>query len=219
MDDDRLNFSFRAFALDSDVYINMLPQISKDIHGNFNLKYKLRPTHNRRSSRNSPARPPFNNGTISTTVTACPPYQLENQMVATTVVSIFHPLGNLKLSNHLQYYVKDCMTRSVGESLIVLVPVHYSGDRSSPQSQLLLSDIKSADVEFTKQCYNGCISKVATNSIMEKVTSGMHLSDYVSEFGNHNYGFHITFSAETTSFKLLLTWKNVLDGKMGRIQI
>ena len=49
-----LNLSFKPFSSNGDIYKNMLPQISKEIHGNFNLKYKRRTTPNQQSTRNTP---------------------------------------------------------------------------------------------------------------------------------------------------------------------
>ena len=37
----KLKLSFRLFAPDDDIHANMLPHISKEINGNFNIKYKL----------------------------------------------------------------------------------------------------------------------------------------------------------------------------------
>ena len=45
----------------------------------------------------------------------------------------------------------------------------------------------------------------------------MHLSDYQSGFGSHNYGCDITFSEDTES--ILITWQEVLDGKNDGLQV
>lgn len=54
------------------------------------------------------------------------------------------------------------------------------------------------------------------NPSIVKVTSGMHISDYMSGFGNHNYGCNLSFDSETY---FLLPWRMVLDGTIGGIQV
>ena len=44
--------SFRPTSQTDDDYTNMLPQISKEINGNFNLLYERQSTSQRRSNRN-----------------------------------------------------------------------------------------------------------------------------------------------------------------------
>ena len=56
---------------------------------------------------------------------------------------------------------------------------------------------------------------VSTNPFIDNVLNGMHLSDYESGFGTHNYGCSITFNSATSSDteSILIAWQEVLDGK------
>ena len=54
------------------------------------------------------------------------------------------------------------------------------------------------------------------NPSLTKVTSGMHISDYMLGFGNHNYECQLSFYSQTS---FLLPWKIVLEGMVGGIQV
>lgn len=56
---------------------------------------------------------------------------------------------------------------------------------------------------------------VSTNTLIDNVSNGMHLSDNELGFGTHNYGCCITFCSSTSSDteSILITWQEVLDGK------
>ena len=105
---DRLNLSFRSHTCSTDTYTNMMAQMSKEINGNFNLKYKRRSTSSRRSSRNtSPIQIHDNQESIS--------LSSDSDLVSSE---------EFTLSNHLRCYVEDYMTLGVGSSIIVLVPTN-----------------------------------------------------------------------------------------------
>ena len=44
----------------------------------------------------------------------------------------------------------------------------------------------------------------------------MHVSDYLADFGNHNYGCTLQFSLQHST---LLTWTSVLEGRKDGIQV
>ena len=64
-----------------------------------------------------------------------------------------------------------------------------------------------------KEDYLGYMGDVATNPICNNVISSMYVSDYELGFGTHNYGCSIMFSSATFSTSILLTWKEVLEGR------
>ena len=60
---------------------------------------------------------------------------------------------------------------------------------------------------------------VFTNPFINNISSGMHLSEYASEFGTHNYDCFIMFSSSNSSESILIAWQEVLDGKKNGIQV
>ena len=90
---DKVNLSFRIGV---DNYTNMVPQLSKEIHSNFNYQY-------RRRSVSSPRRKS----------------RVDSSGNASSVPEVFVE-DNITLSNYNRCYIEDFMTRTVGKSLIVL---------------------------------------------------------------------------------------------------
>ena len=79
---------------------------------------------------------------------------------------------------------------------------------------MLQRDLKYTEVIYNKVEYGCYHSIVATNPMYSEVIDGMHLSDFESGFGNDNYGCHLEFSTESSSsLGVLVTWKEVIDGK------
>ena len=113
------------------------------------------------------------------------------------------------------------MTRIVGESLIVLLPHRYQSDHFSPWYEMMASNTKSMEVTFSKKRYIVYVAVVTTNPILSQVQNGMHYSDYVAGFGNHNYGCNLIFHNDEgeINYSSLITWKEVLDGRQDVIQI
>ena len=209
----RLNLAFRTSSKVDVDYTNMLPQISKEINGNFNLVYKRRITTHRRSNRNrislnvdsnsNAYSNPFDNQSLTS----------DNEIE----IAPNSPDPELILCKYLRCYVEDFMLRSVGERLLVLIPSHYSTMSTTKWLGLFESDISSSPVEFTNHQFVGYTGVVSTNPFFDNVSNGMHLSDYQSGFGTHNYGCHITFSEDTES--ILITWQEVLDGGKNGLQV
>ena len=75
-------------------------------------------------------------------------------------------MDEFNLSNYFCYYIEDDTTRDIGESLLILVPLHSHTYNFSIWHKLLLSDITSAYVNFTKEEYKGYIGVVTTNPII-----------------------------------------------------
>ena len=271
--------SFRPTSQTDDDYTNMMPQISKEINGNFNLLYKRRSTSQRRSNRNhnsidvesnrstSLRRSNRNHNIIDVESNSNPTsVSLDNlpipsandveaslshdtrpiasaddvEALSTDTEPIFESNSNPTsisldnrpvasandvealssdsepmLCNYLRCYVEDFMLCSVGEQLLVLVPSHFYTTTTTKWTGPFDSDISSAPFEFTKDHFLGYTGVVSTNPYFDNVSNGMHLSDYASGFGTHNYGSSITFSSSTSSDteSILITWQEVLDGK------
>ena len=184
----KVNLSLRP---DLDNYTMMIPQISKEINSNFNCKYRRRATVDRRSSRN---------------------------LIDTTIhnTSDISQDRDIMLVDYTRCYVEDYMQCHIGEMILVLVPLYFEDKNITPWSELFGGTAKRCDITFTKQGYAGYIATVVTNPSLMKVNSGMHISDYIAGFGNHNYGCHLSFCPEMT---LLLSWKSVIDGMIGGIQV
>jgi len=190
----RLNLSFQSTE---EVYTNMIPYISKEIFGNFNLKYKRRTSSNHQSHRKTNTKKAFLPKTVP-----------------------LHNLGDyIVLSNYRRAYVEDYMTRSVSEQLLVMFPIGYRLDESSKWSELLNSDVTSTVLEFTKAKYIGLIGTVVINPMRDQVINGMHAKDYESCFGHHTYGYTIDFVSEKETYSLLLTWSEILEGRRQGIQV
>ena len=107
--------------------------------------------------------------------------------------------NDLILSNYIRCYVEDFMILTVGEQILVLLPSYYNTMAATKWSPLFDSDIHSTEVLFTQGKYSGYLGVVYTNPLIDKVSSGMHLSDYDSGFGTHNYGCSIVFKLDTHS--------------------
>ena len=82
--------------------------------------------------------------------------------------------------------------------ILVLVPLFFEVENITPWSELFGGTAKRVDITFTKQGYAGFIGTVLTNPSLSKVNSGMHISDYIAGFGNHNYGCNLSFCPEMT---------------------
>ena len=133
-------------------------------------------------------------------------------------------IEDISIANYTRCYVEDYMTRDIGESLLVLIPTRYADDAFSSWFSLMSSDIRYIDICFTKHNYRGYIGIVKTNPILARVQNGMHRSDYSAGFGNHNYGCNISFedsdtTTNDTSHTCLITWKHVLEGKIGGVMV
>ena len=166
----KVNLSFRP---NLDNYTMMIPQISKEINSNFNCKYRRRATVDRRSSRNL----------IDTTINNTSDISQDRDIM---------------LVDYTRCYVEDYMQCHIGEMILVLVPLFFEDENITPWSELFGGTAKRCDITFTKQGYAGFIATVVTNPSLMKVNSGMHISDYIAGFGNHNYGCHLSFCPEMT---------------------
>ena len=193
----RLNLSFRSYNPINEIHTNMIPYISKEINGNFNLKYKRRSSTNRRSLRTQ---------TLD-----------NNKLVVLNNESPFS--NNIVLDNFRRCYVEDYMTTTITEQLLVMVPTHHHLDESSKWYDLTNSDINNTTLEYTHEKFIGYIGVVVTNPMRAQVISGIHLRDYEVGFGNHNYGCTIDFSSNTHTHSVLLIWNEVLQGRKNGIQV
>ena len=99
---DKVNLSFRAGLPN---YTNMVPQLSKEIHSNFNYEYKPRPSTLRR--------------TINARGNTPPPEPHSTS------------IDNISISNYRRCYVEDYMTSAIGDTLLVLLPERYQSDSFS----------------------------------------------------------------------------------------
>ena len=169
----RLNLSFRSYSKIDDNYVNMLPHISKEINGNFNVEYKRRTTSQRRSNRNLHLQSD-NQSIVSTNNND----KCSTELVDTNTTTTTEYRNDLILSNYIRCYVEDFMIRTVGEQILVLLPSRYSTMAPTKWSPLFDSDIHSIEVLFTQAKYSGYIGVVCTNPLIDNVSSGMHLSDY-----------------------------------------
>ena len=101
--------------------------------------------------------------------------------------------------------------------------MQYKSDPFSPWQEMMSSDMESFDISFSKQQYIGYVHVATTNPIFERVQNRMHHLDYTARFGTHNYGCNIMFpNADLESieeYSSLLTWKEVLDGKLDGSQV
>ena len=77
------------------------------------------------------------------------------------------------------------------------------------------------EIRFSKKQYKGYVAVVTTNPILSRVENGMNYSDYAAGFGNHNYGCNLLFHNDEAenNFNLLITWREVLDGRQDGIQL
>ena len=107
------------------------------------------------------------------------------------------------------------MLVEVGDIVLVLLPSCYIEDDNF-WSEILLSDIPKHEIHFSKQTYFGLNATVLTNPSLSRVTNGMHVSDYMAGFGNHNYGCTLEFSLKHLT---LLTRSTVLNGRKEGIQV
>ena len=168
----------------------MIPHISKEINSNFNVQYKCRTTSQRRSNRNRTTHEVDNQPIVT---------ENDNEAVTTRTgldeTTSFQYCNNLILCNFLRCYVEDFMLLNVGKTLLVLVPANYGIMITSKWTQLFNSDIRSTQVQFSKYKYSCYTGVVFTNPFINNISSGMHLSDYASGFGTHNYGCSIMFSS------------------------
>ena len=188
---DKVIFSFRSGAPN---YVNMVPQISKQIHSNFNYEYKLRPSTLRRSIHARGNTPPPE--------------------------PISAIIDDISISNYVRCYVEDYMTSAIGDRLLVLLPERYQSDSFSQWNAMMTSNLKSIELVFSKRKYLGYVAVVTTNPILAQVQNGMHHSDYSAGFGNHNYGCNLKFGNESNEiYNSLITWTEVLNGKMDGLQI
>ena len=105
------------------------------------------------------------------------------------------------------------MVCEIGETVLVLLPTRYLDDNFSIWGELMSSNIRYTEVGFTKQSYRAYIGTIAANPKLSHVKNGMHISDYTAGFGNHNYGCNVTFHNDSETSTVLITWKNVLEGK------
>ena len=192
----KVNLSFRK---ELDNYTLMLPQISKEISSNFNYKYKRRATVDRRSNRNA----------SNTTINSIGAIDALRNMAIDS-------LRDMMLVDHSRCYVEDYMMSEIGDTLLILVPQIYEDKDIAPWSDIFRSELRRVAYSFTKHSFIGFNANVVTNPSLNKVTSGMHISDYMCGFGNHNYGCHLSFDSEIS---FLLPWKVVLDGTVGGIQV
>ena len=134
--------AFRTSSKVDDDYTNMLPQISKEINGNFNLVYKRRITTHRRSNRN---RTSLNVDSNSNAYSI----PFDNQsLTSDNGIEPNSPDPELILCKYLRCYVEDFMLRSVGERLLVLIPSHYFTMSTTKWLGLFESDISSSPVEL-----------------------------------------------------------------------
>ena len=186
--DSSVNLTFRT---ELDNFTWMIPQISKEINSNFSCKYRQRATVDRRSSRNLIDMTINNDTGISTD-------------------------RDVMLVDYSRCYAEDYMQCDIGETLLVLVPLFDEVENITPWSELFGGATKRVDITFTKQSYAGFVATVVTNPSLSKVTSGIHITDYIAGFGNHNYGCNLSFGPELI---FLLPWKLVMDGMIGGIHV
>ena len=184
----KVNLSFRP---ELDNYTTMIPQISKEICSNFSYNYRRRATQDRRSSRN---------------VTD----------MTTNKATVIDSDRDIMLVDYTRCYVEDYMRSGVGELLLVLIPLYFELENIMPWCELFASNTKRVDVNFTKQSYAGFLGTVVNNPSLSKVSSSMHISDYLDGFGHHNYGCNLSF---TNEIAFLLPWKLVMDGMIGGIHV
>ena len=134
---DKVNLSFRIGV---DNYTNMVPQLSKEIHSNFNYQYKRRSVSSPRCKS-----------------------RVDSSGNASSEPEVFIE-DNLTLSNYNRCYVEDFMTRTVGESLIVLLPHRYQSDPFSPWYEMMSSNMKSMEITFSKKRYIGYVESYSISS-------------------------------------------------------
>ena len=175
----------------------MVPQLSKEIHSNFSYQYQRR-------SVSSPRR----NARVGSS---------DN---ASSVPEAFVE-DHINLLTYKRCYVEDFMTRTVGESLIVLLPHRYQSNSFSPWYEMMSSNTKLMEVTFSKKQYIGYVAVVTINPNISQVQNGMHYSDYTAGFGNNNYGCNLMFRNDLgeINYNSLVTWKVDLDGRQDGIQI
>ena len=147
----KVNLSFRP---ELDNYTTMIPQISKEISSNFSYNYRRRATEDRRSSCN---------------VT----------QMTTNKASVTNSDRDIMLVDYTGCYVEDYMRSDVGQVLLVLIPRYCEVENIMPWCELFACNTKRVDVTFTKQSYAGFLATVVNNPLLSKVTSGMHISDYL----------------------------------------
>ena len=210
---DKIQLSFRSGV---DNFTNMVPQISKEILSNFSYKYQRRATNNRRTGRSISRRIQQSSDDTSTG------NKTSSVMCTRAGTDV---IDGISISNYTRCYVEDYMRREIGESLLVLLPTRYADDTFSSWFSLMSTDIKYMDICFTKHKYRGYIGSVKTNPILAQVQNGMHRSDYLAGFGNHNYGCNVVFegldqsTSNYISHTCLITWKHVLEGKIDGIMV
>ena len=195
----RLNLVFRSYHPLVENYTNMIPYISKEINGNFNLKYKRRTSSNRRSLRNQ---------TLD-----------NNQIVVLNKELTSSTSEDILLEKFRRCYVEDYMTSAITEQLLVMVPTHHHLNESSKWYDLTNSDIKNTALEYTNEKFIGYLGVVITNPMRAQVISGMQLRDYEVGFANHNYGCTLDFSSGENTLSVLLTWNEILQGRKNGIQV
>ena len=82
----------------------------------------------------------------------------------------------------------------------------------------LLSDaISYTTVVFTKLIYTCHSSVVMHNPLIDRVKDGMHLIDYSTGFGSHNYGRNILLinpDHKDSQFSTLITWNIFTNNRM-----
>ena len=175
----------------------MMPHISKEIIGNFNLKCKRRTSPNRQSQRN----------------------RNTNDYLIPKTTHVHNLRDAIVLSNYHSACVEDCMARSVSEKLLVMFPIGHRLEESSKWSDLLNSDATSTVFEFTKEKHIGLIGTVVTNPMRDQVINGTHAKDYESGFGHHICGCTIDFVSAQETYSELLTWLEILEGRRHGMQV
>ena len=127
----KVNLSFRSTK---DNYINMIPQISKEIYANFDHKYRRRLTVNRRSDRNIP----IDNNII------CNSEPLDSALLSNNN----NTSGDIIITAYSRCYVEDYMRFCVGEMILVLVPQKYIDTDRKPWIDLVTT-LSSTPIQFT----------------------------------------------------------------------
>ena len=76
--------------------------------------------------------------------------------------------------------------------------------------------MNSTHIQFTKEKDYSFTGTIEKNPSLDQVELGLHISDYMGDFGNRKYGCMVEFSCDQTH---LIIRRSVLDGQMNWLQV